>query len=99
MLQAASSAGVMGVPRFGPSAKAPLVQRNSAMSLQVNMAHASARVDGPARRTVVVLADEGGRRHDARALAPVSEDLGAGRVRIARVVPRARKPHRRPAVP
>src|SRR5882724_5757002 len=103
MLQVARSAGVIGVPRLGPEsapeAHAGPVARTSAASLDVNMAHAPVRVDRPARRAVVVLADERGWRHDARALSAMRDDLGARRLRLAGVVPGARQQHRRSAVP
>src|SRR5438270_7404387 len=58
MFHAESSAGVTGVPSPGPAAMAGEEMSASATSLDVNMAHAPVRIDRPARRPVVVLADE-----------------------------------------
>src|SRR5205823_12932077 len=99
MFHAASSAGVTGVPRPGPAAKAGEEMSSSVATLDVNMAHASVGIDRPARRPVVVLADERGGRQHARALAAVSDHLGARRLRLGGLIPCAREEHRRSAVP
>src|SRR5438874_9518328 len=96
---AARSPCVSGCPRLGPAAIAGALATSSAASLSVDMAHASIGIDRPARRAVVVLADEGGHWRDPRALAARGDNLGARRLHVARVVPGATLQHRRPAVP
>src|SRR4051812_48108136 len=104
MSQAAISAGVIGLPRLGPAAAAAPAPRASARnaareSLRVDMLHLPFRVDRPARRPVVVLADERRDRRRPRALAALGDDLRARRLHVAGIVPGAALEHRRPAVP
>src|SRR2546425_11080769 len=105
MSQAAISAGSIGFPRFGPSAKAALEPRASARttaelrSLGVNMGALPLAVDRPARDAVVVLAREGRDGRDRFGLAALGHDLGAGRLRVAGLVPRAVLQDCRPAIP
>src|SRR5690242_13653555 len=95
MSQGASSAGVMGLPRFGPAAKAPEHASASAAAsaLRVDMFHLAFRVDGPAGRPVVMLAHERRHRRRPRALAALGDDLGARLLHVARLVPGAALQH------
>src|SRR5438270_5338865 len=83
MSHAAISSGVIGSPRPGPAAKALVVASASAASAatssRVDMLHLAAAVDSPARRTVVVLADERGDGPNVLALATLGNDLRARR--------------------
>src|SRR3989442_15448487 len=84
MSQAAISAGAIGFPRFGPSAKAALEPSASARttaglrSLGVNMGDLPPAADRPARDAVVVLPREGRAGPARLGLAALGHDLGAG---------------------
>src|SRR6266853_1609997 len=84
MSQAAMSAGSMGVPRFGPAAKAAPEPRPSARttagSLCVDMFHLPFAVDRPAGEAVVVLVREGQYVRDLLGLAALGHELVAGRL-------------------
>src|ERR1044071_7238494 len=67
--------------------------------LSVDMFHPAARVDRPARRTVVVLAPESPHPRRLRGLAAHGDDLRARRLRVAALVPGAALQHRGAAVP
>src|SRR5262245_33428318 len=112
MSQAAISASEIGFPRRGPweevwgdcavTAHAPSASARARTSerLGVNMFHLPVCVDGPARDAVVVLVDERQRvRHWLLRLATLGHELGAQRLYVAPVVPRAGEQHRRTAVP
>src|SRR5689334_8618591 len=80
MSQAARSACESGWPRLGPAAvtvTGKAIPITSSFHSSVDMFHASARVDRPARRTVVVLARECQHRRRLRGLAAVRDDLRA----------------------
>src|SRR2546425_150665 len=68
-------------------------------SLGVNMGALPLAVDRPARDAVVVLAREGRDGRDRLGLAALGHDLGAGRLRVAGLVPRAALQDCRPAIP
>src|SRR3954471_23853510 len=95
---AARSAWFKAVPRFGPAANAGAASKTK-RRLGIDMAHASVRIDGPARDAVVVLAWEAERRRYARRLAALRDDLGARRLHVALVVPSAALQYRRAAIP
>src|SRR3989454_2358999 len=104
--QPAISAAEIGVPRFGAWAKAALEPRASAMStaalprLRVHMFHLAIALDAPARGAVVVLARKGRHVRNRRpGLATVRDDLRAGRLHIAGLIPRAALQDGRPAIP
>src|SRR2546427_1334444 len=103
MSQAAISAGSSGVPRFGPAEKAALEARPNARtmpgSLCVDMFHLPFAVDRPAGEAVVVLVRESQHVRDLLGLAALGHELGAGRLRVAGLVPRAALQDRRTAVP
>src|SRR5882762_5934140 len=103
MSQAAISAGSMGVPRFDPAAKAALDPRPSARamagSLCVDMFHLPFAVDRPAGEAVVVLVRETQHVRDLLGLAALGHELGAGRLHVAALVPRAALQYGRTAVP
>src|SRR6267378_6575248 len=103
MSQAAISAGSMGVPRFGPAAKAALDPRPSARamagSLCVDMFHLPFAVDRPAREAVVVLVREPEHVRDLLGLAALGHELSAGRLHVAGLVPGAALQYGRTAVP
>src|SRR2546425_7427817 len=91
MSQAAISAASIGLPRLGPAARQPKLTAKidrAAVSLCVDMAYRPGAADRPAGHAVVVLAREGGDRRYFRALPPHRDDLGAGRLHVARLVPR-----------
>src|SRR5437016_11355786 len=91
MSQAAISAGVMGLPSSGPVAKAPVAATAAmaATSSRVHMLYLAVAIDSPARRPVVVLADERRDGPNVLALAALGHDLRARRLHISRLVPRA----------
>src|SRR2546426_792334 len=107
--QAAISAGEIGFPRLGPWAKAALEPRMRAnrhmtaalnvICLGINMFHLPRAVDAPARGAVVVLAGEARHARHRLGLAASGDDLSAGRLHIARLIPRAALQDRRPAIP
>src|SRR5256886_7337752 len=103
MSQAASSAGSIGLPRFGPWAKAALEPRASRAAkirgLRVNMFHLPIALDRPSRDAVVVLAREARYGGNLRGLAARGHDLGAGRLHVAGLVPRAALQNPRTAIP
>src|SRR2546430_4662409 len=95
MSQAVISAGSIGLPRFGAWAKAALEPRESARTkavigiLRINMFDLPLVVDRPARGAVIVLARKGRYGRDLCRLAAQSHDLGARRLHVAGLVPRA----------
>src|SRR5260221_2636231 len=97
------SAGWSGVPRFGPAAKAAPDPRPSARamagSLCIDMLHLPFAVDRPAGEAVVVLVREGQHVRDLLGLAALGHELGAGRLHVAALVPRAALQYGRAAVP
>src|SRR5256885_5211022 len=96
MSQAAISAASIGLPRFGPAARQPKLTAKidrAAVSLCVDMAYRPGAADRPAGHAVVVLARERGDRRYFRALPPHRDDLGAGRLHVARLVPRPALQH------
>src|SRR5689334_8339320 len=103
MSQAAISSAVIGLPRSGPAAKAPVAASaaaaSAAPSSRVDMFHLAVALDSPARRAVVVLADECRDGLGALALATLGDDLRARRLRVSRLVPRAALQDRGAAVP
>src|SRR5439155_23089244 len=105
MSHAASSAGSIGLPRFGPSARAVLEPRASASTavkirgLRVAMFHLPFALDRPSRDAVVVLAREARYGRDLRGLTARGHDLGASRLHVAGLVPRAALQNRRTAIP
>src|SRR5437660_5138741 len=103
MSQGAISPGSMGVPRFGPAAKAAPEPRPSARtmagSLCVDMFYLPFAVDRPAREAVVVLVREPQHVRDLVGLAALGHELGAGRLHVAGLVPGAALQDRWPAVP
>src|SRR5260221_4153366 len=103
MSHAAMSAGSIGVPRFGPAAKAALDPRPSARatagSLCVDMFHLPFAVDRPAGEAVVMLVREGQHVRDFVGLAALGHELGAGRLHVAALVPGAALQYGRAAVP
>src|SRR5207244_5716008 len=103
MSQAASSAGSIGLPRFGPWAKAAFEPRASRAAkirgLCVNMFHLPIALDRPSRDAVVVLAREARYGGNLRGLAARGHDLGAGRLHVASLVPRAALQNPRTALP
>src|SRR5205807_10625372 len=72
---------------------------SAATSSRVDMLHLAAAVDSPARRPVVVLADERGDGPNVLALATLANDLRARRLHVSRLVPRAALQDRGTAVP
>src|SRR5258707_15739363 len=103
----ASSASLTGLPSPGRSAAAEVAAPPSgsmrAMTtvkrLSVDMLDLPFFVGSPARDDVHVPHREGGHRNVALGLAALSEHLGAGRLHVARLVPRTALQHDRLAVP
>src|SRR5436853_2788737 len=90
MSQAAISAGEIGFPRFGPWAKAALDPRMRVMrnaTLRIHMFHLAGAVDAPARWAVVVLVREARHAWHRLGFAPGGDDLGAGRLHVAGLIP------------
>src|SRR3954463_8450687 len=84
MSQAASSSGVIDLPRLGASASAALPASTSAMrpvaALRVNMPDLPLGVDAPAGDRIEVLVREGEHRRRFLELAALGDELGAGRL-------------------
>src|SRR6266853_5642152 len=104
MSQAAMSAGSIGLPRLGPSAKAApdpsaIASTNACRGLGVNMFHLPFAVDRPTREAVVVLVRETEQRRNIPGLAALGDELRPGRLHVAGFVPRAALQYRRSAVP
>src|SRR3954469_18363711 len=95
---AARSAWFKAVPRFGPAANAGAASKTK-RRLGIDMAHASVRINGPARDAGLVLAREAKRRRSARRLAALRDAPRGGRLPVALVVPGAALQYRRAAVP
>src|SRR5712691_511750 len=90
MSQAAISAVSMDLPRSGPAARQPKLTakiNTAPVNLCVDMAYRPRAADRPAGHAVVVLAREGRHRRDFRSLAAYGDDLRAGRLHVARLVP------------
>src|SRR5439155_9955900 len=93
MSQAAISAGLIGVPRFGAWAKAVLEARASmntttdSRSLGIDMLDLPAAFDCPGCDRVVVLTGKTCYRRNPRGLAALGHDLGSGGLRVAGLVP------------
>src|SRR5260370_17553445 len=89
MSQGTSSAGEIGLPRFGPSAKAAPAPNASTSetapsgSLRVDMLDLPLGVDRPAGDGVEVLAPEAGARRGPRGLAPPCHQLPPPRLRVS----------------
>src|SRR3954447_24931382 len=103
MSHGAISASVIGLPSFGPCAETAATLSSTPVAtrkaLRVDMANASLLVDGPARDRVEVLARE---RADGRRLGGLSahrDELGAGRLHVSALVPRAALQHGGASVP
>src|SRR2546426_4624457 len=102
---AAISAGVIGFPRFGACAKAEAELKATmsttadTRSLCVHMLHLPGAVDSPGRDGIVVLTREGCYGRSLRRLAAHGHDLGARRLRVAGLVPRAALQYRCTSVP
>src|SRR3954469_6385497 len=103
MSHGARSASVMGFPSFGPCADATptLISKLAATrrALRVDMANASLLVDGPTGDRVEMLARERADRRRLGGLPAHRDELGAGRLNISALVPRAALQHSRAAVP
>src|SRR5438128_8316003 len=105
MSHAATSAGVSGFPRFGACANAAFELRQSVSTtrhspiLRVHMLHLSVAFDRPTRDGIVVFVRKSGHGRNARGFAASSDELGPGRLRIPRLVPRPALQYRRTAVP
>src|SRR5260370_3786980 len=105
MSQAAMSAGLIGLPRFGVWAKAtPALRATASMTanprkLRVYMLHLPAALDRPTGDRVVVLAVEACHRRKSRGFAARRHQLGSGRLLIAGLVPRSALQYRGAAVP
>src|SRR5262245_36226687 len=103
MSQAAISAGSIACPRLGPAAKAALEasarRRMGPATLRVDMFHLPVGLDRPAREAVVVLVRETEHVRDLLGLAAHRDELRAGGLHVARLVPGAALQHRGSAVP
>src|SRR5215470_8335629 len=104
MSQSASSASLIGLPRPGLSAAIAVFAANAtattnARLLPVDMLRLPLVVDGPGCNDVHVSHREGGHRDIDLGLATFGEQLGAGRLHIAGLVPSAALQHDRLAVP
>src|SRR5467141_4129990 len=102
MSQAAMSAVSMGLPRLGPAARQPKLTAKidrAAVNLCVDMAHRPRAADRPAGHAVVVLARERRHRRDFHSLAAYGDDLRAGRLHVACLVPCPALQYGRAAIP
>src|ERR1700719_5244850 len=107
MSKSASSASLTGLPSPGRSAATAVAAPPSASMrgmttikrLSVDMLDLPFVVGSPARDDVHVPHREGGHRNVDLGLAALGEHLGAGRLHVARLVPRAALQHDRLAVP
>src|ERR1700722_16593506 len=105
MSHGARSAGVIGLPRLGPSASAmPAPHANASMpapiaSLRIDMFDLSLGVHGPTGDGVEMLAREAEHRWGLRSLAAQRHELFPGRLHVAGLVPGPALQDRRPAVP
>src|ERR1700719_3666497 len=105
--QSARSDSLTGLPSPGRSAATAGAAQSSASMrgmttvkrLSVDMLALPVVVGGPARDDVHVPHREGGHRNVDLRLAALGEHLGAGRLHVARLVPRAALQHDRLAVP
>src|ERR1700675_2559014 len=92
---AAMSTGSIGFPRLGVSAIAAPAKTTSAAKtlevsgLRVNMLDHSLVIDSPACHGIEVLVRKGQDGRNLLQLAALGHELGAGRLHIARLVPRA----------
>src|SRR5215813_9161487 len=102
---AAMSAAPNGLPRLGPSAAAAPATSESASQMQgitplrIDMLDLPRAVDGPAGDGIEVLVRKRHGRRDRLQLAAVGDELGAGRLHVAGLVPGAALQDRGAAVP
>src|SRR5271165_5584603 len=105
MSQAATSAGSIGLPRLGPSAKAGPATTNSAnatagiMPLDVDMLDLPRAVDRPAGDGVEVLIQNRRDRRNSLQLAALGNEFGARGLHVACLVPGTALQGRDTAVP
>src|SRR5262245_56639798 len=107
MFHAATSDSEIGLPRCGASCATArtypsetIVSAIEKRALRVDMRDLPGSTDRPRRGTVVVLTRERRRiGHRHLRLTTTRDDLGAGRLHVARLVPRAALEHRGSAVP
>src|SRR5689334_24340312 len=103
MSQGASSCAVIGLPRFGPSAKAAVEARASpkapSQKLRIDMLDLPLVVDRPAGDAVEMLARECEHGWRLRGLAALRDELGPCGLHIAGLIPGAALQHGWSAVP
>src|SRR5580704_11475261 len=105
MSQGARSAGLIGLPRFGPAPNTTpgaSVRENSAdarRALCIRMCDLPFLVDRPARDPVVMMIFKGQQRRHRRQLAARRDELSPRRLRIAVFVPSATLQNGRAAIP